>query len=72
MNVEVLRAGDLFGIDIDRTGHCCARFSNPPRQVLEHRQVSAEIFNPTCERMPVDSVDAVLIGIVQMFVTPGS
>ncbi len=74
LDVEVLTAGDLLRIDVARAWHRPDHVRDFARQSprADFRSVP-KIFTPTSERMPVVSMSMrLMIGIVQMFVTPGS
>ena len=73
LDVEVLAARDLLGIDVARAGHLP---HDVRRRVARHLRATSRsvpnTFTPTSDRMPVVSMSIrLMIGIVQMFETPG-
>ena len=73
LDVQVLAARDLLRIDVAGAGHACGRRRPPvapdPRASRDRCRRSSR---PTSDRMPVVSMSIrLMIGIVQMFDTPG-
>ena len=72
-DVQVLAAGHRFGIDVAGAVHASYDVGHLSAEALERGEIAPKIFTPTSDRMPVVSMSIrLMIGIVQMFATPGS
>ena len=73
-DVQVLAARDLLGIDVAGARHRPHDVGHLSRRALRaSADRSPKIFTPTSDRIPVVSMSMrLMIGIVQMFETPGA